>query len=70
MYIIRMKTVELNLPEPTATKLEEATERLSVSPEELLILSLEEKLAQLDAQFRAASEYVLDKNAELYKRLA
>jgi hypothetical protein len=70
MYIIRMKTLELNLPEPIATKLEEAAERLSMSREELLILSLEEKLAQLDAQFRSASEYVLDKNAELYKRLA
>jgi len=65
-----MKTLELNLPEPTAAKLEEAAERLSVSPEELLILSLEEKLAQLDAQFQRASEYVLNKNAELYKRLA
>jgi hypothetical protein len=65
-----MKTLELNLPEPTASKLEEAAERLSVSPEELLILSLEEKLAQLDAQFRSASEYVFNKNAELYKRLA
>jgi hypothetical protein len=65
-----MKTLELNLPDPTATKLEEAAERLSLSPEELLILSLEEKLAQLDAQFQNASEYVLNKNAELYKRLA
>ncbi len=65
-----MKTLELNLPEPTATKLEEAAERLNVSPEELLILSLEEKLAQLDAQFQSASDYVLNKNAELYKRLA
>jgi hypothetical protein len=65
-----MKTLEVNLPEPTATKLEEAAERLSVSPEELLILSLEEKLAQLDADFRSASGYVLNKNGELYKRLA
>ncbi|HEU4594444.1 MAG TPA: hypothetical protein VFS10_04680 [Pyrinomonadaceae bacterium] len=65
-----MKTLELNLPEPTATKLEEAAERLNLSPEELLLLSLEEKLAQLDAQFRSAADYVLEKNAELYKRLA
>ncbi len=65
-----MKTLELNLPEPTAAKLEEAAERLNVSPEELLILSLEEKLARLDAQFQNASDYVLNKNVELYKRLA
>lgn len=65
-----MKTLELNLPEPTAARLEEAAQRLSLSPEELLVLSLEEKLAQLDAEFRSASDYVLKKNAELYKRLA
>jgi len=65
-----MKVLELNLPEPTVTKLQEAAERLSLSPEALAILSLEEKLAQLDDQFKNASDYVLDKNAELYKRLA
>ena len=65
-----MKLLELNLPEPTVTKLQEAAERLSLSPEELAILSLDEKLGRLDEQFRNASDYVLDKNAELYKRLA
>lgn len=54
-----MKIMELNLPEPTAAKLEEAAERLNVSPEELLILSLEEKLAQPAAQFESASDHVL-----------
>jgi antitoxin FitA len=63
-----MKIVEVNLPEPTAAKLEAAAELLKVSPEE--VLSLEEKLAQLDPQFQNASEYVINKNAELYKRLA
>jgi len=47
-----MKVLELNLSEPTVTKLQEAAERLSLSPEELAILSLEEKLAQLDDQYR------------------
>ena len=65
-----MKIVEVNLPEPTAAKLEAAAELLKVSPEEVLILSLEEKLAQLDSQFQNASDYVVNKNAELYKRLA
>jgi hypothetical protein len=65
-----MKILELNLPEPTVAKLQEAAERLRVSPEDLAILSLEEKLAQIDAQFRDAADYVLNKNAELYKRLA
>lgn len=65
-----MKVLELNLTEPTITKLQEAAERLSLSPEEFAILSLEEKLGELDDQFRKASDYVVDKNAELYKRLA
>ena len=65
-----MRVLELNLPEPTASKLEEAAERLNVSLEELAMLSLEEKLAKLDDQFRNATDYVLNKNAELYKRLA
>ena len=65
-----MKTLELHLPQHTADRLEEAAERVGVSPEELLLISLEEKLAQLDAEFRRASDYVLAKNEELYKRLA
>jgi hypothetical protein len=65
-----MKTLEVQLPEQTASKLKEAAERLSISPEELLVLSLEEKLAQLDVEFQRATDYVLTKNTELYKRLA
>jgi hypothetical protein len=65
-----MKTLEVQLPEQTASKLKEAAKRLSISPEELLVLSLEEKLAQLDVEFQQATDYVLTKNTELYKRLA
>ena len=65
-----MKTLEVQLPEQTLSKLKEAAERLSISPEELLVLSLEEKLAQLDVEFQQAADYVLTKNTELYKRLA
>ncbi|HYV24015.1 MAG TPA: hypothetical protein VE969_02170 [Pyrinomonadaceae bacterium] len=65
-----MKVLELKLPEPTLAKLEAVAERLSVSPEDLAILSLEEKLTQLDIQFKDAADYLLNKHAELYKRLA
>jgi hypothetical protein len=50
--------------------LQEAAERLSVSPEQLSILSIEEKLAQLEDEFRRSAEYALRKNADLYRRLA
>ncbi len=65
-----MKTLELQLPEHTASKLQEAAERLSVSPEQLSILSIEEKLAQLEEDFRTSVDYALQKNADLYRRLA
>jgi antitoxin FitA len=65
-----MKVLELQLPEPAATKLQEAAERLSVSPEQLSILSIEEKIAQLEDEFRGSAEYLLQKNGELYRRLS
>ena len=65
-----MKMLEIQLPEQTASKLEKAAERLSVTPEQLLVLSIEEKLTQLDEEFRRSADYVLQKNADLYRRLA
>jgi hypothetical protein len=65
-----MKMLEIQLPEQTAANLEKATKRLSLSPEQLLVLCVEEKLAQLDEEFRRSADYVLQKNADLYGRLA
>lgn len=65
-----MNILELKLTEHTASKLQEAAERLSVSPEQLSTLSIEEKLAQLEDEFRRSAEYVLQKNADLYRRLS
>lgn len=65
-----MKTLEVTLPEDVTRRLQEAARRLGVSPESLIRMSLEEKLARLDEGFLEAVRYVLEKNAELYKRLA
>jgi len=65
-----MKTLEIQLPEETAVKLESAAERLGLSPQQMLLLSIEEKLSQLDEEFRDAAAKVLQKNADLYRRLA
>lgn len=62
--------LEIDLPEQVAARLIAAAKRLRVSPERLLTISVEEKLAQLEQEFDAASEYVLAKNDELYRRLA
>jgi hypothetical protein len=34
------------------------------------ILSIEEKLAQIEDEFRRSAEYVLQKNADLYRRFS
>ncbi len=65
-----MKTLEVTLPEDVASRLQETAQKLGVSPEDLVRISLEEKLARLDEGFLEAARYVLEKNAELYKRLA
>lgn len=62
-----MKVLEPQLPEHTASKLHEAVERLSIFPEQL---SIEEKLAQHENEFRRSAEYALQKNADLYRRLS
>ena len=71
-----MKVLELNLPDATAAKLEELAVRLKLTPEQLAVLSLVERFeqvdaeSQLDAQFKAAANHVLEKNDELHRRLA
>ena len=65
-----MKTVELQLPEQTASRLQETADYLSLSIEALILAILEEKLVLLDPEFLAAADHVLTKNAELYQRLA
>lgn len=57
-------------PEQTASKLQQFAEGFNVSPEQLLVLSLQEKLAQLNEEFRNSADYILQKNSDLYGRLA
>jgi len=64
-----MKSLELQRLEQTALKVQEAPERLSVSPEQL-ILTIEEKHAKLEEEFHRSAQYVLQKNADLYRRLS
>lgn len=65
-----MKSLEVQIEEPTVDRLEAAAEKLGITPEELLRVSVEEKLASLDESFRSAVDQVISKNEELYKRLA
>lgn len=65
-----MKTLTIDVPDRIARRVNEAAERLGLSPEELVRASVEEKLKQLDTSFGEAAQRVLQKNAELYRRLA
>jgi antitoxin component of RelBE/YafQ-DinJ toxin-antitoxin module len=65
-----MATIEVELNEKVAERLQAVAESIGMTPEEFLRMSVEEKLAQFDEDFITAKEYVFSKNAELYKRLA
>ena len=64
-----MKTVALNLPDEVVSEAEKLASEKGLSLSEYLVLSVEEKLVR-DEGFDAAARYVLEKNAELYRRLA
>jgi hypothetical protein len=51
-------------------RLKEIAARFHVTPEELAQAGIEELLGRPDDAFQRAADYVLKKNAELYRRLA
>ena len=65
-----MTTITISLPDDRLQKLKEIAARFSVAPEELVRVSIEDLLTRPEEDFRRALEYVLKKNAELYRRLA
>jgi hypothetical protein len=65
-----MSSIIVNLTDEHLSKLKEMAGRLRVSPEDLARMSIEELIAQPEEDFERAADYVLKKNAELYRRLA
>jgi hypothetical protein len=65
-----MDTITIALPDDRLLELKERATRFSISPEELVRVSIEELLTRPDEAFQNAVDYVLKKNAELYRRLA
>jgi len=65
-----MATMTIALSDECLLELEEKATRLGMSPEELVRVSIKELLARPDEAFEQAVDYVLKKNAELYRRLA
>ena len=65
-----MNEIVITIPDRYLLKLQETATRLGISLEELLLMGVEELVAQPDTAFHRAANYVLEKNAELYQRLA
>lgn len=60
----------ITLSDAVFAQLEEKARRYQLTPETLLQKSLEDWLALPDESFERAMARVLEKNAELYRRLA
>ena len=67
---VMMTTITISLPADHLQKLREVAAQYRVAPEDLVRASVEELLTRPEEEFKHALEYVLDKNAELYRRLA
>lgn len=65
-----MTSITINLPDEQWQKLKEVADSFGITPEELIQTNIEELVKKTDENFKQAAEYVLNKNAELYRRLA
>lgn len=65
-----MTSITISLPDDKLQKIKQLALELGISPEEFLQVFITDWLDSSSNDFVQASQYVLDKNAELYKRLA
>jgi hypothetical protein len=62
--------IPIELPELQADKLRAQAQRLGVQPEDLATAAVLDLLNRETDDFDSAARYVLEKNRELYRRLA
>jgi len=65
-----MTTITIPLSDDRLSQLRKWSEQAGLAPEEFLRRHVEQLLDRTGDQFQQAAEYVLRKNAELYRRLA
>lgn len=65
-----MSSITVTIPDERLIMLQELARRFNVAPEDLVRVSVEELLTRPEDSFKQTVDYVLKKNAELYKRLA
>lgn len=65
-----METITITMPDNRIGRLKEIASDFNVTMEELIRLSIESLLLQPETSLQQAMDYVLDKNRDLYRRLA
>lgn len=65
-----MSRITITLSDDRLARLQEIAARFKVSPEDLARVGIEELLTRPEEAFQRAADYILNKNAELYRRLA
>ena len=65
-----MSTITITLSDERLLRLRELAKEAKLAPEDLIRASIEEWLSRPKDDFARAANYVLQKNAELYRRLA
>jgi antitoxin FitA len=65
-----MASITISIPDEQLEKLQQLARDSQVSPEDLISANIEGWLAASNDEFTQAASYVLNKNAELYRRLA
>ncbi len=66
----QMKTITIPLSDERAAQLRLWAEEAGLPPEEFLRRRVEQLLDRPDVQFQKTADHLLQKNAELYRRLA
>lgn len=65
-----MTAITISLSDERVAELREKATRLGIRPEDLVRASIDELLSEPDEALEKAMAYVLQKNTELYRRLA
>jgi len=65
-----MRSITINLPEHKVAKLEDKAKNLGLTVEALLHINIDELLKEPDSEVMDIINEIIDKNSELYRRLA
>jgi len=65
-----MTNITVGISDDRFAELKETANRLHMTPEQLIQISIDDLLSRPDDDFQRSVDYVLKKNAELYRRLA